>query len=64
MFCQKCGKQIEEGSQFCQYCGVKNTAEPEVVKQDVPVKKEKVKRNRKRMPVIIIAVLVLMIWEE
>jgi hypothetical protein len=61
MFCQKCGKQIEEGSQFCPYCGAKNTAEPEVMKQDVPVKKEKVRRNRKRMPVIIIAVLVLMI---
>ena len=48
MFCQKCGKQIEEGSQFCPYCGAKNTAEPEVMKQDVPVKKEKVRRNRKR----------------
>jgi uncharacterized membrane protein YvbJ len=20
MFCSKCGKQIEEGSKFCEYC--------------------------------------------
>ena len=22
MYCQKCGKQIDDGSAFCQYCGV------------------------------------------
>ena len=22
MFCQHCGKQIEEGSRFCKYCGI------------------------------------------
>lgn len=21
MFCKKCGKQLKDGAQFCQYCG-------------------------------------------
>ncbi len=27
MFCTKCGKQIEEGSKFCQYCGAAQDSE-------------------------------------
>ena len=23
MYCQKCGKQIDDGSDFCKYCGSK-----------------------------------------
>lgn len=26
MFCQKCGKEIAEGSRFCKYCGEENLA--------------------------------------
>ena len=27
MYCQKCGKQIDDGSAFCQYCGSKINGE-------------------------------------
>lgn len=27
MYCQKCGKQIDEGSVFCQHCGSKINGE-------------------------------------
>lgn len=27
MFCKKCGKQIENSSDFCRYCGTRNTLE-------------------------------------
>ena len=48
MYCQKCGKQIEEGSRFCPYCGSKNMSEPEQERekqQPAPVKKEKKCKN-------------------
>lgn len=61
MYCQNCGKQIEEGSRFCPYCGAKSTSEPEQKKQAVPVKKEKKERKKKKVPVIIIAIAALLI---
>ena len=27
MYCQKCGKQIDDGSDFCKYCGSKINGE-------------------------------------
>lgn len=43
MFCKKCGKQLKDGAQFCQYCGEKVTApgaaasrkEPESVRPEI-----------------------------
>lgn len=64
MYCQKCGKQIEEGSRFCPYCGSKNMSEPEQERekqQPAPVKKEKKERKKRKAPVMIIAVVVLLI---
>ena len=26
MFCQKCGKEIEDGTRFCEHCGVAQDA--------------------------------------
>lgn len=59
MYCQKCGKKIEEESRFCPYCGAKSASEPEQKKQTVPVKKEKKERKKKKTPVIIVAIAVL-----
>lgn len=64
MYCQKCGKQIEEGSRFCPYCGSKNMSEPEQERekqQPAPVKKEKKERKKRKAPVMIIAIVVLFI---
>ena len=61
MFCQKCGKQIEDGSRFCQYCGAENAPEPGPVSQAAPDRKEKGMRKKKKAPVIIIGITVLFI---
>ncbi len=59
MFCQKCGKQIDDGGNFCPYCGSKNILEPQQEKQGTFVKKEI--KKKKKMPVIIIAIFVFII---
>lgn len=71
MYCEKCGKQVEEGSRFCPYCGAANSPEPVRKGQEIPAqqenvkkeraKKESVKRKGKKLPVIIIAAVVVMI---
>lgn len=61
MFCQKCGKQIEDGSRFCPYCGAKNALEPEQKNQEILDKKVKKGRKKKKLPVVIIAIVVLLI---
>lgn len=61
MFCQNCGKQIEDESRFCPYCGVKNASEVEKKNQDIPDKKEKGVRKKKKLPIIIIAIGILFI---
>lgn len=64
MYCQKCGKQMEEGSRFCPCCGAKNVEEPlqkvreNAVRQTVPVTKEK--KKKKVLPVVVAAVVVLL----
>lgn len=40
MYCKHCGKEIKEGSAFCQYCGT-----PTGGKKEEPLKKKKVKGN-------------------
>lgn len=61
MFCQKCGKQIREGSRFCPYCGEKNVSGTGTQSQAVPATKEKKKRKKKKTPVVIIAMAVLLV---
>lgn len=61
MFCQNCGKQIEEGSRFCPYCGAKNIPDTEQKGQPVPTPKKKKERGKKKTPVIIIAIAALLI---
>lgn len=58
MFCQSCGKQIEDGSRFCPYCGAANGSEKE--QKESSVKKGK-SRKKKKAPVIIIAIAVLVV---
>jgi len=57
MSCQKCGKQIEEGSRFCPYCGAVNKPGSEQGKRATPVQVEK--SQKKAVPALITAVLVL-----
>lgn len=66
MYCQKCGKQIEDKSRFCPYCGAKNVEEPvyEMQKQpaDQPVPETKgIEKRRKNVPVVIAAAIVFLI---
>lgn len=43
MYCQHCGKEIEDNARFCQYCGqeVGQTPKKEVVQQTIIIKKER-----------------------
>lgn len=59
MFCQNCGKQIENDVKFCPYCGTENILEPKQEKPAVSVKKEKA--GKKRTSFILIAVVALII---
>lgn len=65
MYCTKCGKQISDDSQFCCYCGARQTP---IVNNNTPIntanKKTKIKiplKNKKIIIGIIAAVLVCMI---
>jgi len=35
MFCPNCGKEISEGSNFCQYCGFKIVSEQNLTVEDL-----------------------------
>lgn len=64
MLCQNCGKQIEDGSRFCPYCGAKNALELEQKSQDIPDKKGtkgKKGKNKRKLPVVIIALVALFV---
>ena len=65
MYCTKCGKQISDDSQFCCYCGARQTP---IVNNNTPIntanKKTKIKiplKNKKIIIGIIAAVLACMI---
>jgi len=44
MYCPNCGKEIEEGSKFCKYCGAK------VGKGEIDVKEKEVQQARETVP--------------
>ena len=61
MYCTKCGKQISDDSQFCCYCGARQTP---IVNNNTANKKTKIKiplKNKKIIIGIIAAVLACMI---
>ena len=65
MYCTKCGKQISDDSQFCCYCGARQTP---IVNNNTPIntanKKTKIKiplKNKKIIIGIIAAVLACMV---
>ena len=35
MFCKNCGKEIDDGSKFCQYCGANLTASETDIKKEI-----------------------------
>ncbi|MBQ3045351.1 MAG: zinc-ribbon domain-containing protein [Clostridia bacterium] len=51
MFCKNCGKDLPDESQFCPYCMTKFNTETKIE----PQSPEKVKKNGKKLPVIITA---------
>ncbi len=63
MFCQNCGKQIDDGSKFCPNCGnsVSNNASSQ--QGDNPIQQEKIdKKNRKWiLPTIIVVIVVAVV---
>ncbi|MCM1251681.1 MAG: zinc ribbon domain-containing protein [Clostridium sp.] len=62
MYCKNCGKQIEEESRFCQYCGAINESAPnQEMQKIIPDKKEKKKRkNKKTVIIIVIAIFIVL----
>ena len=60
MYCRKCGKEIEENSKFCPYCGYGLQEEQNkvsgITKQDVQPQKESKGVNPKKwiIPVVIV----------
>ena len=36
MYCENCGKLIEEGNKFCPYCGTKLVGTEEKVEEEIP----------------------------
>lgn len=49
MFCQKCGKEIENDTKFCPYCGnqIAITPQPQQIKNDDPVEQKPDKKKKK-----------------
>lgn len=65
MYCTKCGKQISDGSQFCCYCGARQTPIVNNTTINTSNKKTKIKiplKNKKIIIGIIAVVLACMIF--
>ena len=63
MYCVKCGKQIDDGSTFCEFCGAKQDEMPETTKepvQQVPIA-ERIKALPKNVIGIAAGVVVLIV---
>ena len=37
MFCTNCGKEVPDGSEFCEFCGTKMKQKEEITKNDVSI---------------------------
>ena len=63
MFCQKCGKEIEDNIKFCPYCGnqVVTTPQPKQVNYNVPVRQKPEKKKKKKWLIGIIAAVVIIV---
>ena len=62
MFCEKCGKKLEDGVKFCPSCG-KRIEIPENQTDTVHEQPEKSKKSRKKskLPLVLIAVLAIIL---
>lgn len=58
MFCKKCGKEIADSSEFCQFCGSKQTGEENTKVDDAALPRASEKPNG-CLGIIIVIVIVL-----
>lgn len=61
MFCQKCGKEIENDTKFCTNCGNQIVTTPQQTVNDYFVQKKTNKKKRKKWLIGIIAAIVIIV---
>jgi len=63
MFCQKCGKELDENSEFCKYCGNKigEGFQQEVVQKKVLVEETSKKYKKQLIYATLIGILGLLL---
>lgn len=66
MLCPKCGKELKDGSKFCQFCGSKMEAEPVVIPQEAvtvapPVQEKRSTGSGAKVGLIVVAVVAVLL---